>query len=71
MEDILEIEEASKFLHCCVQTLRSKIRRKEIPVRYIGGKYIFSKTALTLWLSGVDSETIVSSLLRRENKWKI
>ena len=65
MEDILEIEEASKFLHCCVQTLRSKIRRKEIPCRYIGGKYIFSKTALTLWLAGADSEVIVNNLLRR------
>lgn len=65
MEEILEIEEAAKYLHCCEQSMRKKIKSKEIPCRYIGGKYIFSKIALTLWLAGADSEVIVNNLLRR------
>lgn len=66
MEDIMEIKETAEYLQCGEQSLRRKIKSKEIPCRYIGGKYIFSKMALTLWLAGADSEIIVNSLLRRK-----
>ena len=65
MEDIMTIEQTAKFLNCCISTVRNKIRRKEIPCRYIGGKYIFSKTALILWISGVEPQMIVNQILRR------
>lgn len=70
MEDIMTIEQTAEFLGCCTSSIRNKIKKKEIPCRFIGGKYIFSKKALTLWLTGVEAEMIVENLLRRWVKWK-
>jgi len=54
MPDIMDITETAEYLKCCEQTLRNKARRKEIPHRYVGGKYLFSRTALQMWASGYE-----------------
>lgn len=54
MNDIMDITETAKYLKCCEQTLRNRAQKNEIPHRFIGGKFLFSKTAIQIWASGYE-----------------
>lgn len=69
MSDIMDITEAAKYLKCCEQTLRNRAQKNEIPHRFIGGKFIFSKTAIQVWASGYEPkeffETMAEKMLEK------
>lgn len=55
--DIMNIQEATEFLKFKSEdTLRRLCRKGEIPCRFIGGEYRFSRTALSIYIAGQDIE---------------
>ena len=55
--DIMNIQEATQFLKFKSEdTLRRLCRKKEIPCRFIGGEYRFSRIALSIFAAGQDLE---------------
>ena len=58
-KNIMNLQEAVKYLNFKDEnTFRKNCREGKIPCRYIGGEYRFSKSALDMWLSGVNLEEI-------------
>ena len=55
MENVMNLKEAMKYLGFKnEQCFRKNCREGKIPCRLIGGDYRFSKTALDIWLSGME-----------------
>lgn len=58
-KNIMNLQEAVKYLNFKDEnTFRRNCREGKIPCRYIGGEYRFSKTALDIWLSGMDLDEV-------------
>lgn len=63
--EILNDHEAAKFLKCGRTCLRKAARRGEVPCRIIGGKFIFSRTALLNWVAAGQATAPVMPRVRR------
>jgi excisionase family DNA binding protein len=52
MDDLIEIEDAARYLHCSVATVRryTKLPKKPLPHYRIGGKLLFKKADLDMFL---------------------
>lgn len=55
----LNIQEASQFLTLAVNTIYSKVSRKEIPYCKKGKKLYFSRELLTEWIQSGTESTLV------------
>lgn len=65
MPDIMDIKETAKYLKCCEQTLRIRAQKNEIPHRYIGGKFLFSRTAIQIWASGYEPKDFFEVMAKK------
>lgn len=63
--DIMEVKEAAEYLKCSPQTVRIGAKKNNIPHRYIGEKYLFSKAALSVWASGYDPEKLYEAMAEK------
>lgn len=50
MEDVLDVKEAAKYLHCSESTIRKLMRNKQIPCFRIAYRIYFKKSLLDLWI---------------------
>lgn len=74
MKDVMNLQEAMKYLGFKdEQSFRKNCRQKKVPCRYLGGEYRFSKTALDMWLAGMELEKIYEKLanIQIENAMKL
>ncbi len=62
-EKVMNLKEATEYLRFKDEnSLRKKCKEKQIPCRYIGGEYRFSKTALDMWLAGMNLEDVYKKI---------
>lgn len=67
MKEVMELPEAMEYLGFkCSNAFRKNCKTKKIPCRKIGDKYIFSRTALDIWLSGADVEEVYEKVAQAQ-----
>lgn len=74
MENVMNLQEAMNYLGFKDENcFRRNCREKKIPCRYLGGEYRFSKTALDMWLAGMNLEDIYKRIadIQLENAIKL
>lgn len=59
-DDILNLEQATKFLGVSEKTIIKLLREEHIPARKIGREWRFSREALLQWLSSGDSMNYIN-----------
>lgn len=60
LPDVLTIEQAAELLQICVRTLRTIVRKNELPYRRVGRNLRFGRAALLQWLAG-DSVAVIAA----------
>lgn len=50
MDDVLDVKEAAKYLHCSESTVRKLMRIKQIPSFRVANRIYFKKSLLDLWI---------------------
>lgn len=50
MDDVLDVKEAAKYLHCSESTVRKLMRTKQIPSFRVANRIYFKKSLLDLWI---------------------
>ena len=50
MEDVFDVKEAAKYLHCSESTIRKLMRNNKIPSFRIAYRVFFKKELLDLWI---------------------
>ena len=50
MDEILDVKELTKYLHCSDSTVRKLIKRREIPNFRIANRIYFKKTLIENWI---------------------
>lgn len=74
MKEVMNLKEAMDYIGFKdEQCFRKNCRLKKIPSRLIGGDYKFSKTALDMWLAGMNLEDIYKKIadIQMENAIKL
>lgn len=50
MEDVFNVQELTKYLHCSDSTVRKLIKDKEIPNFRIANRIYFKKALIDMWI---------------------
>lgn len=50
MDEILDVKEVTKYLHCSDSTVRKLIKKREIPNFRIANRIYFKKTLIDNWI---------------------
>lgn len=50
MEDVFNLQELTKYLHCSESTVRKLIRNNEIPSFRIASRIFFKKELIDMWI---------------------
>lgn len=50
MEDVFNVQELTKYLHCSDSTVRKLIKNKEIPNFRIANRIYFKKALIDMWI---------------------
>lgn len=50
MEDVLDVNEAAKYLHCGASTIRKLMKKNEIPYFRVAYRIFFKKELLDKWV---------------------
>lgn len=56
--EIFTVKELSNYLNCSVSTVRSLVRKREIPFFRIGSKLYFKKSAIDLWIQNQELKNL-------------
>ena len=73
-KDVMSLKEAMEYLNFKDENcFRRNCREGKVPCRYLGGEYRFSKTALDMWLAGMNLEEIYKKIadIQLENAIKL
>ena len=60
--EVFTVKELSNYLNCSISTVRSLVRKREIPFFRIGSKLYFKKSAIDLWIKNQEIKNMQESI---------
>ena len=66
MNEIFNIKEVAKYLHCSISGIRNLVRERRIPYYRIGNRLFFKKASIDLWIDNQECTNLQDKIYKTQ-----